>query len=166
LGVQEANGHLEASMLWGWGSVEPVASAKVEDGHLALTRKHEVQQKDASGKKTKQTIIETITGTVQGDGIKLTSMKPRENGQGEESAEFGGRRQPPMPPAPNLKKVKFGKPIRLFDGKDLAGWPTRTPSAAGASMAGYWSMTWSSKKASRTRIMATCAPTVNLRILI
>src|SRR6516162_6502699 len=75
LGVQEREGQLEASMLWGWGSVEPVASVKVEDGKLVVTRKHVVDRKDAAGKKTKVTLIETITGTVQGDDIKLTSTK-------------------------------------------------------------------------------------------
>ena len=129
LGVHENGGRFEASLLWGSGSVAPLASAKIEGDHLVLTRKHEVRQKDASGKQTSRTIIETITGSVQGDEIKLTSVKPRDNGQGEETAEFGGHRQPPVPPAPNLKKVKFGKPIRLFNGKDLAGWRLTDPNA-------------------------------------
>jgi hypothetical protein len=129
LGVHETHGQLEASMLWGWGSVEPVASAKVEGDQLVLTRKHQVQQKDASGKRTRQTIVETITGSVQGNEIKLTSVKQRENGQGEEKAEFGGRRQPPMPPPPNLKLVKFGKKIHLLNGKDLSGWRLTDPNA-------------------------------------
>jgi hypothetical protein len=129
LGVHENNGHLEASMLWGWGSVEPVASAKIEGDQLLLTRKHEVRRKDASGKTIRETLTETITATLQGDQIKLTSVKPRESGQGDEKAEFAGRRQPPMPPAPNLKRVKFGKPIRLFNGKDLTGWHLTDPNA-------------------------------------
>ena len=37
LGVDETNGQLSASMMWVAGSVEPVASAKVEDGKLLLT---------------------------------------------------------------------------------------------------------------------------------
>lgn len=129
LGVEEKGGQLQASMLWGWGSVEPVASAKLEDGHLALTRKHEIERKDAAGKKKKETLIETITATVQGDEIKLVSVKPRENGTGEDRAEFGGRRQPPLPPAPDLSQVKFGEPIQLFNGKDLSGWRLTDPHA-------------------------------------
>lgn len=129
LGVQEHDGKLEASMLWGWGSVEPVASVKVEDGKLVLTRRHVVERKDASGKKTKATLIETITGSVTDDRIQLKSVKPKENGEGEDVAEFGGQRQPPMPPAPDLKQVKFGKPERLFNGKDLTGWRLTDPNA-------------------------------------
>src|SRR5215475_14552601 len=79
VGVHETNGRLEASMLWGWGSVEPVASVKVQDNELVLTRIHQVETKDASGKKTKTSLTETIKAKVQGDEIKLTSSKPREN---------------------------------------------------------------------------------------
>jgi hypothetical protein len=129
LGVQEQGSRLEASMLWGWGSVEPVASVKVDGDKLVVTRNHIVERKDAAGKKTKVTITETITATVQGDDIKLTSTKPRDNGEGEDTAEFGGHRQPPMPPAPDLAHIKLGKPERLFNGKDLNGWRLTDPNA-------------------------------------
>ena len=32
-----------------------------------------------------------------------------------------------MPPRPDLAKVKFGKPVTLFNGKDLTGWKLRRP---------------------------------------
>ena len=32
-----------------------------------------------------------------------------------------------MPPKPDLAKVKFGKPITLFNDKDLTGWKLRRP---------------------------------------
>jgi hypothetical protein len=129
LGVHEHDGRLEGAMMWGWGSVEPVASVNVEGGNLTVTRHHTFERKDASGKKTKTTITETITATLQGDDIKLTSTKPHENGQGEEVAEFSGHRQPPMPSAPDLKHVKFGKAVALFNGKDLTGWRLTDPNA-------------------------------------
>jgi hypothetical protein len=129
LGVEEQDGQPKASMLWGWGSVEPVASARLDGDKLILTRNHVVEHKDASGKKSKVTLIETITGAVQGDEIKLTSSKQRENGQGEDVAEFGGQRQPALPRAPDLTQVKFGKAERLFNGKDLSGWRLTDPNA-------------------------------------
>ena len=129
LGVRERSGHLEASMLWGWGSVEPVSSAKLENEHLVLTRAHSVERKNAEGKKIKATVNEIITATVEGNEIKLVSLKPRDNGEGEDKAEFGGKRQPAIPPAPDLRKVKFGAPIRLFNGKDLTGWRLTDPHA-------------------------------------
>src|SRR5215468_11267540 len=104
LGVQENSGQLQASIMWGAGSVEPVASAKLDGGRLVLTRKHEVERKDSQGKKTKVTLTETITATLDGNTLRLATTKPRDNGQGEETAEFRGRRQPPMPPAPDLSR--------------------------------------------------------------
>jgi hypothetical protein len=122
LGVEESGGQLKASMMWAAGSVVPTDSAKVEGDQLILTRTHDYEIKDAAGKKVKKTLIETITATVSGDQISLTSVKPRQDGGGEDKVSFGGRRTPPMPAAPNLKEVKFGKGIKLFNGKSLDGW--------------------------------------------
>ncbi len=129
LGIKESNGELEGSMMWGWGSVEPVASVRVDGDHLVITRRHEIQRKDGTGKNVKVNITETITGTLDGDAIKLVSVKPKDDGQGEDTAEFGGRKQPPVPPAPDLSAIKFGDPITLFNGKDLAGWRLTDPNA-------------------------------------
>jgi len=81
-----------------------------------------VERKSADGKKQRIVLTETITCTVQGDTIKLASVKPNESGQGEDKVEFSGRRQPPIPPAPVLAQVVFGPPLSLFNGKDLSGW--------------------------------------------
>src|SRR5207245_286067 len=117
-------------MLWGWGSVEPVASAKVEGDQLVLTRNYEIERKDAAGKKTKVKLTEAIAGKVEGDRIQLVSVKPDENVPGRENRqELSGRRQPPTPPAPALTQVKFGPAIKLFNGKDLAGWRLTDPNA-------------------------------------
>ena len=135
LGVEDVNGQLQASLLWGGGSVVPLDSAKLENGRLVLTRKQPFQRKDKTGKTIKGTRIETITASVDGDVIKLFSETPRENGQGVDKADFTGRREPPMLPAPDLGRVKFGEPIRLFNGKDLGGWRLTDPQAASG-----WSM--------------------------
>jgi hypothetical protein len=130
LGVEEGHGKLEASLLWGSGSVLPLASAKVEGEQLLLTRKYQIERTDAEGKKTKVNLVETISGSVEGDRIQLVSVKPDETGQGREKREsFSGRRQPPMPPAPDLSQVKFGEAINLFNGQDLTGWRLTNPNA-------------------------------------
>ena len=129
LGVKEADGQLRASLLWGGGSVVPLNSAKVEMGRLILTRKNSFQRKDENGKNVTVVTTETITASADGDVLKLTTIKPRQNGQGEDKADFTGRRAPPMPPAPDLSQVKFGEPIQLFDGKDLSGWRLTDPRA-------------------------------------
>src|SRR6266404_5830711 len=82
LGVEEKNGTLEASIMWGAGSVLPLASAQVEGDRLLLTRNYEIERKDASGKKTKVNLTEKITGTLNGDQIQLVSVKPDEKSSG------------------------------------------------------------------------------------
>jgi hypothetical protein len=132
LGVKEVNGKIEASMMWIAGSVLPLDSAKIEGERLILTRHHEYEVKDPVGNKVKKTLIETITARLDGDVLRLTSTKPHQNGKGEEKSVFEGKRLPPMPPAPDLSKVKYGEPIQLFDGKNLEGWKLTDPNAVNA----------------------------------
>jgi hypothetical protein len=129
LGVDANGGQLKASMLWGWGSVFSLNSATMDGANLVLTRNYSVDRKNADGKRVKVPMTETFTCSVTGDVINLVSVKPRENGQGEEKVEFAGKHQPPIPATPDLSKVKYGKPIRLFNGKDLWGWRLTDPNA-------------------------------------
>jgi 3-keto-disaccharide hydrolase len=128
LGVQENNGQLEASMMWAAGSVEPVAAVKLEDGQLVITRKRTVQRR-VDGQRTRESRTETIRATLDGDAMKLTSVRQRDDGQGEDTSEFTGKRQPPLPPAPDLNAVKYDAPLQLFNGKDLTGWRLTDPHA-------------------------------------
>ena len=115
LGVEEKDGALSSSVLWGGGSVVPTASTKIQDGILVVVR----EQKNKEGKVT----TETITAKAAGDALALTTLK--RNAEGKEmgqSAEFTGKRIPPLPERPDLSKVKFGEPIALLNGKDLTGW--------------------------------------------
>ena len=93
LGVEEADGGLKASLLWGGGSVLPLASAKVEDGKLIVTRKQERRQREG-GREVRKTILETITATADGDALQLEIATPRDNGQGDSTKRFraDGRR--------------------------------------------------------------------------
>src|SRR5437899_3493648 len=61
LEVKETGGQLQASLMWVAGSVEPVASVKLEPYRLALMREHVVEHKDASGKIVKRTLPENIS---------------------------------------------------------------------------------------------------------
>ncbi|HEY3324187.1 MAG TPA: DUF1080 domain-containing protein [Planctomycetota bacterium] len=120
LGVVEADGKLTGSLLWGGGSVLPVQSAKVEGDTLTLTRLY---------KNKEEITTETITAKIDGENLKLTTVKSKP-GQAEfGKADFTGKRIPPLPPAPDLSKVKFGEPVTLFNGKDLEGWKLVNPGA-------------------------------------
>lgn len=129
LRVEERGGQLKAEMLWGGGSVFPLDSARIADDKLMLTRVHTVESKDAAGKTVQSKVTETITATADGDQLKLISVKPRGNGAGEDHVAFTGKRQPPLPTAPDLAKVSFGPAISLFNGRDLTGWRLTEPGA-------------------------------------
>lgn len=129
LGVEQSGGELTAGLLWGWGSVGPVASAKLENDRLVITRLHNVETKDSSGAKRKLTLTETITATLDGATMKLVSVKDRENSKGTDRAEFTGKRTAPMPEAPDLKTLKFAPATQLFNGRDISGWRLTDPGA-------------------------------------
>ena len=114
LGVSKQNGKLTAQLLWGGGSVLPVKDVRLEGNTLVLTRP--------------QSNNETITAARDGDNLKLTTTRNRNDGSSAK-VDFTGKLQPPLPPAPDLSKVKFGPAIQLFNGKDLTGWRLTNPSA-------------------------------------
>jgi len=126
LGVTEKNGDLEAAILWGGGSVKPVTSVKVEGDRLVITR-IQVQRRGANKGKR---VTETITATLSDGKMQLVTVKSRPNGREFGRARFTGQRTPPLPPRPDLSKLKFGKPVALFNGKDLSGWRPLNPKAA------------------------------------
>jgi len=115
LGIEEKDGELHGSLLWGGGSVLPVQGVKIDGDTLKVTR-------ISKGKNADSAITETISANVSGDDLKLTTVKTKGDGKEFGRAEFTGHRIPPVPPAPDLSKVKYGDPITLFNGKDLSGW--------------------------------------------
>jgi len=131
LGVTQDGGYLDASVLWGGGSVIPAESVYLDGANLVVTRAREVERKDKDGKVIrKQNFTDTISATVSGDELKATVTRPNPNGGPVEKQEFTGKRIAPVPPAPNLAALKFGKPVELFNGKDLDGWELTNPTSA------------------------------------
>ena len=130
LGISQENGYLDASLLWGGGSVTPVPSVYVSGDTLHVIRISNIDHKNEKGEvvRTHQA-VETITATVKGDKMELVTSQPLPNGLGVSHAEFTGKRIPPVSAAPDLSKVKFGDPIPLFNGKNLTGWRLLDPKA-------------------------------------
>lgn len=118
--MKDGSGHT-GRILWGGGSVLPLATVKIDGDKLVVTRVREVKKKDASGATKTEKVTDTITAKAAGDDLALVLESPGPKGAVNRS-EFTGKRQPPMPPKPDLAKVKFGEPIQLFNGKDLSGW--------------------------------------------
>lgn len=120
LGVEEKDGALSSSILWGGGSVVPTSSTKVDGDTLIVTRVSKTKKKDGS---PGDTVTETISATRAGDVLNLVTSKSKEGGKAMGApAEFTGKRIADLPAAPDLSKVKFGDPIQLLNGKDLTGW--------------------------------------------
>ncbi len=65
--------------------------------------------------------------TVTGDRLKLTTVTKRPDGSRTRPADFTGRRIPPLPPRPDLSRLKFGGPLALFNGENLDGWTLTNP---------------------------------------
>lgn len=115
LGVEEKDGALSSSVLWGGGSVVPTTSTKVDGDTLIVSR----ENKNKEGKVTTETLV------FKAEGDALTGTTSKKNDKGKEvskPAEFTGKRIAPIPAKPDLAKVKFGEPVQLLNGKDLTGW--------------------------------------------
>ena len=131
LEITREDGYYDASILWGGGSVVPVDSVVfTENDTVLITRTRNVKRGTAQGEDGRiQRFTDAIVGRLNGDTLDLTIHQPRTNGLGVNNEKFTGQRIPPLPPKPNLKKVKYGNPIALFDGRNLDHWEILEPDA-------------------------------------
>ena len=124
LHVHQEQGFLDAELLWIGGSVLPVSNVYLADENtLVVTRSFDL--KKVEGRTHLITSILRIEK--DGDDIKGTMTEPSWDGVGETTKSFTVKRMPPMPKAPDLSKVKYGKLVTLFNGKDLTGWELINP---------------------------------------
>ena len=137
LGVEQKDSYLDASILWGGGSVVPVASVMMDGDTLLVTRTHKVDRKNAEGDVVRtHYFTELITANVSGNTLQLTRHMPRFDGSRVVRTEFTGKRIPPLPPRPDLSKARYGKSIVLFgettrfDGTTIEGWTLTNPRQA------------------------------------
>ena len=130
LEIADQGGYLDGSLLWYGGSVNPLDSVYLDGDTLYATQTRTVERKDAAGKVVrKQVFTDTLACTVSGDSLMGTRTSPKPGQKSTEQSKFTGKRIPPLPAKPDLSKVKFGKPIKLFDGKNLKGWELTDPKA-------------------------------------
>lgn len=127
LEVHEKEGYLDANLLWRGGSVLPVSHVyMVDDNHLVVTRTREVQKSKEAGKERSHIVTYTLRIKRDGDKLSGNFIAPKPEG-GESSMSFTGVKLPPVPSAPNLASLNYGKPIKLFNGKNLKGWTMVNP---------------------------------------
>jgi len=128
LHVYENQDFLDAELMWIGGSVVPVSYAYMADEHtLVLTRSQNLKAiKDTQGKERIRSISHTMRLKKVGHVIAGEMVGPHWRG-GEEATAFVGYKLPPLGPAPDLSKVRYGQEIQLFNGKDLTGWRIINP---------------------------------------
>lgn len=116
MNVHKGDSGVEIQLMWGVGSGRPMKNAVIDKNELRFELKAR-----GTGKDGKPLAKETISARVDEDRMMLILERSDEAGDATRQ-EFFGKRQPPMPKAPDLSKVKFGEAITLFNGIDLSGW--------------------------------------------
>jgi hypothetical protein len=127
LGVNDSKGFLDADLLWQGGSVVPVSSVFFCDDHtLVVTMTNSVKRDEERSFTVARTYIFERTG----NKLTGTLINPARDGMNITKRKFIGWRLSDPGPAPDLSKVKYGAPIKLFNGKDLTGWRLINPNQA------------------------------------
>jgi hypothetical protein len=115
LEISEHGGQLKAQMVGRWGNARPLPKIEVSDGKLTF-----VSPKEDEGSKSDL----VFEGKLVGKNLVGTVNGPDGN-----NWSWTGQR------APSLKRTgtpKWGKPVQLFNGKDLTGWKPDKENATAA----------------------------------
>jgi len=104
-----------AKLLWRWGSPTAEQNVKV-DGKTFFVQRGYTKPKGKENDKSAWRALR-VTGTVNGDTADCETMTVDGNGKPVDKVlSFKAKRNPPVGPAPDLSKVKFGKPVNLLAG--------------------------------------------------
>ncbi len=131
LQVRQEKGYLDGDLLWYGGSVVPVDHIFLDGETLVVSRTRKLERnKDAAGKPERTHIAaEWIECSLYQDVLVGTRYAAANDGMSVSKTKFTGKKIPDLPAAPDLKKIKYAKPVTLFNDKDLSGW-TLTSSEA------------------------------------
>jgi hypothetical protein len=113
LEIRLEDGKLAAQMVGRWGNARPLPKVEISDGQITFVSPKEEEDSPAdwvfAGKVSENTLSGSVTGPKDGPWT------------------WSGR------PAPLLQRKttpEWGKPVSLFNGKDLTGWKMSDPNAA------------------------------------
>jgi 3-keto-disaccharide hydrolase len=112
LEIREEDGKLKAQMVSRWGNARPLPKIEIVNGNLTF-----VSPKEEEDRKDDMVFQGRLVGSI---------LSGTTTGQDGTPWRWTGRR------APTLHRTgapKWGKPIQLFNGKDLTGWRMSDPSA-------------------------------------
>lgn len=108
-------------MLVDVGSIRPLEGVEVRGGRIHVPLKSRRYGKDGPVVSKSSATLWEEEGGLRGEFV--TNFP----GSAPERFPFTAKAIPPMPPPPDLSRVKWGEPVTLFNGKDLAGWRLRRP---------------------------------------
>jgi len=112
-----------SGQLWTVGEPKTIKGFRYAAGKLSFSRALRIDPPEyPGGPYTGEREMLDLEASVQGNDIRVV-MKV----SGVQDFVHLGKRVPPLPPKPDLSKVKFGKPIELFNGVDLTGWKLINP---------------------------------------
>ncbi len=114
LEVRQEDGYLDADLLWRWGSVLPVANVYVSEGKLVVTRISNAVFELENGESRTHTLTSVLTLEGKDKHLVGKMVMPKRDGMGAEIFYVTATKNPPLPPAPDLTKLNFGKSIDLL----------------------------------------------------
>jgi hypothetical protein len=110
LELSRENGQLKAQMVGRWGNARPLPKAELSNGHLTFVSPKGEEE-------LPQDMV--FEGTMNGKTLSGTVAGPKEG-----PWQWTGVKAPALKAA---SEPKWGKPIELFNGKDLTGWKMNGP---------------------------------------
>ena len=105
LELRQEGGQLKAELVSRWGNARPLPKVELSNGHLTFVSPKEEEERPEDM---------VFEGTLVGKTLIGTA-----NGPNGVSWQWTGQRAPALKPK---SSPKWGKPIPLFNGKDLTGW--------------------------------------------
>ena len=113
LELRQEDGHLKARMVGRWGNARPLPKVELSRGHLKFVSPKEEEDR---------TDDMVFDGTLTGKVLSGTTTGPDGS-----TWPWTGQRAPALT---GSRFSKWGKPISLFNGKDLTGWRMDNPSSS------------------------------------
>ncbi|MBD3675334.1 MAG: DUF1080 domain-containing protein [Planctomycetaceae bacterium] len=110
LSVSMENGKPHAELMWAVGGVRVISDFLLEGSRLAFDRKRKGNPQTFEFSAEGEQLSGVLTSF---DKLRLSNLSRQ---------KFTGKRMPPLPPKPDLSKIKFGPKQVLFNGEDLTGW--------------------------------------------
>jgi hypothetical protein len=123
IGIHDDDGFVDADLLWRGGSVLPVSHVYfIDSKNMVATRTREIVKKKNNGEERKHVVTQLYEFQRDGNHLQGVMTAPSPNGLSVSKTKFAGWKLPDPSPAPDLSKVKYGSPVKLFNGKDIKNW--------------------------------------------